>query len=100
MTLVALSDSSLRRINSVAIGGEADTGRRAFRIARGAHDPQRTLNTRSVALRWRHLIQGRPLPDSAKQALIQLPRIRRRFRPAKILPFEMPGERQASNTIR
>jgi hypothetical protein len=38
--------------------------------------------------------------NSAKLALIQLPHIRRRFRPATILRFEMPGELKASNTIR
>jgi hypothetical protein len=45
------------------------------------------------------LIQRRPLPNSAKLALIQLPHIRRRFRPATILRFEMPGERETPTTL-
>ncbi len=43
---------------------------------------------------------GDPVPRSAKQALIQLPHIRRRFRLATIPRSEMRGERKASNTIR
>jgi hypothetical protein len=60
---------------------------------------------RSKALRVTRLSRrcptsGDSLTNSAKPALIQLPHIRRRFRPATILRFEMPGERKASNTIR
>jgi len=72
-----------------------------------ANDPMRTSRIllccaaqRSVPAFGHLPAQGRPPANPAKQALVQLPHIRFRFRPAKILRFEMPGDRRASNTIR
>src|SRR5580704_4271402 len=86
--------------------------RQAAHEATGLHH---ALGGTAAGVRWRYtrskrrcrpsdyLGVARPAvtrTNSVKVALIQLPHIHRRFRPATILRFEMPGERKASNTIR